>query len=38
MTHIKSNELMIKHTDKGSTLALMMSKYYWTMCQLQLNN
>lgn len=38
MTKIRSNEVVIKPADKKSIVAVIMSKYYWTMCQSYLNN
>ena len=33
MTKIRSNEILIKPTDKGFIVVVMSSEYYWTMCQ-----
>ena len=33
-----SNEIAIKPAGKGSIVAVMISKYYQTMCQSHLNN
>ena len=38
MTKIRSNEVVIKPADKKSIVAVITSKYYWTMCQPHLNN
>ena len=38
MTQTESNEIAIKPAGKGSIVAVMISKYYQTMCQSHLNN
>ena len=38
MTKVRSNEIKIKPTDKGSIVVAMSPEYYWTMCQSHLNN
>ena len=38
MTKIRSNEIIIKHADKGSIIDVVSSEYYWAMCQSHLNN
>ena len=37
MTKIRSNEIIIKPADKRS-IVVVISEYYWTMCQSHLND